>query len=151
MFVISVHKLMLTAVSQIEVGCSRIWGLKPTTQTQVSGTPRKPAQPAPQPRAPPATPDLKTSTRHMNCEFNGKPIEERRPLLPWIGRGGRGNTRKHIHQTLSQAKPRGHAQAHAQYAREPLTAKTARRRPRKAPHGLIHLHATNAAGTPPHY
>ena len=31
----------LTPVSQMEVGCSRIWGLKPTTQTQVSRTPHK--------------------------------------------------------------------------------------------------------------
>ena len=39
-------------VSQMEVGCSRIWGLKPTTQTQVGGTPHKPALVATQPRAP---------------------------------------------------------------------------------------------------
>ena len=49
-------------VSQMEVGCSGIWGLKPTTQTKVGGTPHKPAQPATQPRAPPTTPDPKTST-----------------------------------------------------------------------------------------
>ena len=55
---------MLTPVLQMEVGCSMIWGLKPTTQTQVRGTPYKPAQPATQPRAPPATPDPKSNTRH---------------------------------------------------------------------------------------
>ena len=54
----------LTPVSQMEVGCSRIWGLTPTTQTQVGGTPHKPALPATQPRAPLATPDPKSSTRH---------------------------------------------------------------------------------------
>ena len=47
----------------MEVGCSRIWGLVPTTQTQVGGTPHKPALPAPQPWALPATPDPKSSTR----------------------------------------------------------------------------------------
>ena len=58
------REVTLTPVSQMEVGCSRIWGLKPTTQTQVSGTPLKPALLATQPRAPAATPDHKTSTRH---------------------------------------------------------------------------------------
>ena len=33
---------ILTPVSQMEVGCSRIWGLVPTTQTQVGGTPHRP-------------------------------------------------------------------------------------------------------------
>ena len=54
----------LTPVSQMEVGCSSIWGLKPTTQTQVGGTPHKPALLATQPRAPPAIPHPKSSTRH---------------------------------------------------------------------------------------
>ena len=49
--------LSLTPALQMEVGCSRIWGLTPTTQTQVGGTPHKPALPATQPRAPPTTPD----------------------------------------------------------------------------------------------
>ena len=54
----------LTPVLQMEVGCSRIWRLTPTTQTQVGGTPHKPALPATQPRAPSATQDPKSSTRH---------------------------------------------------------------------------------------
>ena len=33
-----------------------------------------------------------------------KTIEER-PLLPWIGRGGRGNTRKHMNATTPNAEP----------------------------------------------
>ena len=48
----------------MEVGCSRIWGLKPTTQTQVGGAPHKPALPATQHGAPPTTPDPKSSSRH---------------------------------------------------------------------------------------
>ena len=56
--------ITLMPVLQMEVGCSRIWGPKPTTQAQVGGTPHKPAQSATQPRAPPATPDPKTSSRH---------------------------------------------------------------------------------------
>ena len=65
----------LTPVSQMEVRCSRIWGLTPTTQTQVGGTPHKPALPATQPRAPPATPDPKSQIPNqapvtLNTEFN---------------------------------------------------------------------------------
>ena len=40
---------MVNACVAMEVGCSRIWGLTPTTQTQVGGTPHKPALPATQP------------------------------------------------------------------------------------------------------
>ena len=54
----------LMSMSQMEVGRSRIWRLKLTTQTQVGGTPHKPALPATQPRAPPTTPDPKSSTCH---------------------------------------------------------------------------------------
>ena len=89
----------LTPVSQMEVGCSSIWGLTPTTQTQVGGTPHKPALPATQPRAPLATPDPKSSS-----EFNGETIEEK-PLPPRIGRGGRGKTRKHTNATTPNAEP----------------------------------------------
>ena len=60
----SIQNVPLMPVLQMEVGCSRIWGLTPTTQTQVGGTPHKPALTATQPRAPPATPDPKSSTRH---------------------------------------------------------------------------------------
>ena len=51
-------------------------GLKPTTQTQVGGTPHKPVLPTIQP---PQTPNQAPVT--LNSEFNGKTIEER-PLLP---------------------------------------------------------------------
>jgi len=51
-------------------------GLKPTTQTQVGGTPHKPALPTTQP---PQT--LNQAPVTLNSEFNGKTIEER-PLLP---------------------------------------------------------------------
>ena len=56
----------------MEVGCSRIWGLVPTTQSHVGGTPHKPALPATQPRAPPATPDPKSSTRHTEQRVQWK-------------------------------------------------------------------------------
>ena len=64
-------------VSQMEVGCSRIWGLTPTTQTQVSGTPHKPALPAisHDPCLPPQTPNQAPVT--LNSEFNGETIEEK--------------------------------------------------------------------------
>ena len=142
----------LTPVSQMEVGCSRIWGLKPTTQTQVGGTPHKPARLATQPWALPATPDSKSSTHHTEQWVEWKKTIEERPLLPWIGRGGRGNTRKHTtppHRTLSWEKATRTCAGTWLYAEESLTARTARRHPEKAPHGLIHAHATNAAGTPP--
>ena len=80
----------------MEVGCSRIWGLKPTTQTQVSGTPHKPAVSATQPQAPPATPDPKSSTRHTEQWVQWK---------KQLGRGGRGNPRKHTKATTPNAEP----------------------------------------------
>ena len=46
----------LMPVSQMEVGCPGARGAgSPPTQTQVGRTPHKPALPATQPRAPPAT------------------------------------------------------------------------------------------------
>ena len=106
---VSLNKLILTPVSQMEVGCSRIWGLTPTTQTQVGGTPHKPALPATQPRAPPTTPDPKSQIPNqapvtLNSEFNRETIEEK-PLLPRIGRGERGKTRKHTNATTLNAEP----------------------------------------------
>ena len=72
----------LSPVSQMEVGCSRIWGLEPTTQTLVSGTPHMPALPATQPQAPPVTPDPKSSTITLNTVFNGKKLLRRDPYSP---------------------------------------------------------------------
>ena len=89
----------------MKVGCSRIWGLTPTTQTQVGGTPHKPAQypqPSHEPRPPPQTPN--EAPAPLNSTFNGETIEEK-PLLPRIGRGGRGKTRKHTNATTSNAEP----------------------------------------------
>ena len=94
----------LTPVSQREVGCSRIWGLTPTTQTQVGGTPHKPALPTTQPRAPSATPDPNQAPVTLNSEFNGETIEEK-PLLPRIGRGGRGETGRHTNATTLNTEP----------------------------------------------
>ena len=94
----------LTPVSQMEVGCSRIWGLKPTTQTQVGGTPHKPAQPAIQPWALPATSDPKSSTHHTEQWVQRKNYCGEAPP-PLIGRGGRGNTRKHTNATTPNAEP----------------------------------------------
>jgi len=74
--------LDLTPVSQMEVGCSRIWGLVPTTQTQVSGTPHKPALPATKPQALPATPDPKSSTRHTEQCVQWEKNTKERPRLP---------------------------------------------------------------------
>jgi len=87
-----------TPVSQMEVGCSRVWGLKPTTQTQVGGTPHKPALPATQAWAPPTTPNPKSSTHNTKQWVQWKTIEER-PLLR------RGNTRKYTSATTPNAKP----------------------------------------------
>ena len=103
-----------TPVSQMEVGCSRIWGLKPTTQTQVSGTPHKPAYPQPchEPLPPPQTPNQAPVT--LNSEFNRKLLRRG----PYWGGEILGSTRAPSHRTLSQAKPWGHA-------KELLTARTA--------------------------
>jgi len=52
---------------------------------------------------------------HWTVSSMEKQTIKERPLLPWVGRGGRGKTRKHTNatpRTLSQAKPQGHAQAH---------------------------------------
>ena len=68
----------------MEVGCLRIWRLKPTTQTQVGGTPHKPALPVTQPWAPSATPDRKSSTRHTEQLVKWKKLLRRGPLLPWM-------------------------------------------------------------------
>ena len=72
--------VQLTSVSQMEIGCSRIWGLVTTTQTQVGGKSHKPALPATQPRSPPATPDPKQVPVTLNSEFNGKTHKEG----PWL-------------------------------------------------------------------
>ena len=124
------HFTQLTPVSQMEVGCSRIWELKPTTQTQVGGTPHKPAQPATQPRVLPISSDPKSSTRHTEQWVKWKKTIEERPLLPWKGGGEREileSLRAPTHGMPSQAKSQGHVQA-------PLTNRTARRRHGKAPH-----------------
>ena len=114
----------LTPVSQMEVGCSRIWGLKPTTQTQVGGTPHKPALPATQPRAPPTTPDPKSSTRHTEQWVQWKKSIEEGPLLTWIGRGGRGNTRKHTNATTPNAELK---QSHEDMHRRTFNVQRSRR------------------------
>ena len=121
------------------VGCSRIWGLKPTSQTQVGGTPHKPTQPATQPRAPPTTPDPKSSIRHTEQWVQWKETIEERPLLPWIGRGGRGNTRKHTNATTPNAEP---SQSH-----EDMRRRTPNMQRSRWPLEL-HVHATNTAGNP---
>ena len=90
---------------------------------------------------------------HWTVSSMEKTIEER-PLLPRIGRGGRGTTRKHTNATTPNAEP---SQSHKamrrrtphNYAKEPLTARTAGKRPGQAPDGLINTHAANASGTPP--
>ena len=56
----------------MEVGCSRIWGLQSTTQTQVGGIPHKPAVPATEPRAPPPLQTPNQAPVTLNSEFNGK-------------------------------------------------------------------------------
>ena len=82
----------LTPVSQMEVECSRIWGLKPTTQTQVGGTPHKPALPATQPLVPPATPDPKSSTRYTEQWVQWRKLLWRGPYIPKLGEeGGQGS------------------------------------------------------------
>ena len=75
-------KIFLTPVLQMDVGCSGIWGLVPTTQTQVGGTPHMPALPATQPRAPPATPDPKSSTCHTEQGVQWKKLLRRGPNSP---------------------------------------------------------------------
>ena len=71
-------------VSQMEVGCSKVWGLTPTTQTQVGGTPHKPVLPAIQPRAPPATPDPKSQIKHPShwTVSSMEKLLRRSPCLP---------------------------------------------------------------------
>ena len=88
----------LMPVSQMEVGCSRIWGLKPTTQSQVGGAPHKPALTATQARAPPTISDPKSSTHNTEQWVQWKTIEER-PLLR------RGSTRKHTSATTPNTEP----------------------------------------------
>ena len=75
---------VLTPVSQMEVGCSRVWGLKPTTQIQVGGTRHKPALPANQPRTPPPTPtsEPNSSTRHTEQWVQWKKLLRRGPCSP---------------------------------------------------------------------
>lgn len=89
----------LTTVSQMEFGCARIWRLTPTTQTQVGGTPHKPAQPATQPRAPPTTPDPKPSTRHTEQWVQWKNYWGEAPASP-----RREGEKLESTRTLSQAK-----------------------------------------------
>ena len=101
----------------MEVGCSRIWGLVPTTQSHVGGTSHKPALPTTQPRTPPATPDLKSSTCHTEQRVQWKnTLLKRGAYSPeYEEEGGEKleSTRAPTHRTLSEAKPQGHAQVHA--------------------------------------
>ena len=60
------EKQELTPVLQMEVGCSKIWGLKPTTQTQVGVTPHKPALTATQHQTNPAPDKLYNFLRVVN-------------------------------------------------------------------------------------
>ena len=89
----------------MEVGCSRIWGLVPTTQNQVIGTPHMPALPATQARAPSTTPDPKSSNHHTEQWVQWKNKLYERHLLPWLGRGGREKTRKHTSTNAPNAEP----------------------------------------------
>ena len=95
---------ILIPEQKMEVGWSRIWGLVPLTQTQVGGTPHKPALPATLPRAPPATPDPRTSTRHTEQWVEWKKLLKKGPWPSPIGRGGRGNTWKHTSDNAMNAE-----------------------------------------------
>ena len=106
-------------------------------------------QPSHEPRPPPQTPNQAPAT--LNSEFNGETIEER-PLLPRIGRGGRGKTRKHMNATTPNAEP---SQSHEAMCRR--TSKMQRSRwPLELPENTLgkhptdkqNTHATNASGTP---
>ena len=139
----AIHYYCLTPVSQMEVGCSRIWGLTPTTQIQVGGT--NPIglpypQPSHEPRPPPQTPKQAPVT--LNSTFNGETIEEK-PLPPRIGRGGRRKTRKHTNATTPNAEP---SQSHEAMRRR--TSNTQRSRwPLELPENTLGKHPTAQQNT----
>ena len=141
-------KEYLTPVSQIQVGCPRIWGLVPTTQTQVGGTPHKPALPATQPRAPPTTPDPKSSTRHTQQWVQWKNYKE--GALTPLSRAGK----------YLKAPERQYTERWAKQNHEDMRRRTQKNRwplelpgdiPEKPHMQMTHAHAKNAAGTAPKY
>ena len=136
----------------MEVGCPRIWGLTPTTPKPRSvehpiSLPYP--QPTHEPCPPPQTPNQAPVT--LNSEFNGETIEEK-PLLPRIGRGGRGKTRKHTNATTPNAEP---SQSHEAMCRRTSNMQRSRW-PLELPENALGKHPTdqqntcftNASGTP---
>ena len=107
-------------------------------------------QPSHEPRLAPQTPNQAPAT--LNSEFNGETIEEK-PLLPRIGRGGRGKTRKHTNATTPNAEP---SQSHEAMRRRTSNMQKSRW-PLELPENALgkqptdqqNTRATNASGTPP--
>ena len=126
----------------MEVACSRIWGLKPTTQTHAGGTPHKPALPATQPRAPAITPDPKSSTHHTEQWVQWKKKKRTLGKAP-SPLNSEGRERKYY-----KAHERHDTERWARHNHEDMRRHTPniqrshwrpelpRRRPGKAPHGF---------------
>ena len=62
-------------------------------------------QPSHEPRPPHQTPNQAPVTLNSEINEKKKTIKEM-PGLPWVGRGGRGNTRKHTRANTPNAEPR---------------------------------------------
>ena len=112
----------------MEVGCSRIWGLVPTTQPLVGGTPHKPALLATSPARHPRPPKQAPVT--LNHKFSGKTIPNRESREgKYVKARERQHTKHWAKQNHEDMRRRTHNGQN-----EPLTTRTARRRHREAQH-----------------